>query len=738
MRFTSAKFFAIIFSIIIVSSVAVMPTFVHAVGETALEQQALVKSNALDLVDCGGFWDGLTVSCIVPQLTYYLLYIPAVGLLALSGYIFDFVLSLSIDHTFINQPFVSELWKIIRDFSNMIFIFILLYTGVQTIFGMGKWQQTIIKVVIVALLVNFSMFFTKVVIDAGNILAVGVYEGMGATKVDGIDRPHKSAAMGDIKERTISATLVNALNPQQFATLSANNRGAAVTIFIVAAVVCAYAAFIFIRASLLFVGRLIAFWFLMAISPFALISMTLPKGNIWGWWTNTLINQAFVAPVFLIFIYFILKAITGLKTVLGNGGNVSETYFDAIVIPIVMTVMVVYALQRALGVAKGMSDKFGGIGADALGKVMSSFPMGMALGGGAALLRSSVGSRAGKLSESGKFKQMSSNPNSALARFTGRTLQSLTDKAHNSSFDARNSDTVKWATKNAKSAFDVKMDLGKGGGKGGYKATMEKLEKDAKAEAEKMKVTGAEKTQKANEINPEYKNAKEKEDEHSEAQHRTERAFQEAEKQAKNTNEWKAQNDLEESVGKMRNNFNSAESGLVKKIEDLKKKQAESKIIGSNEKLQEEIIEAEETLKKAKDDLVTEEGKLVTAKDAFEKTVENIRLKEATDERKWAIEAHNKTQKIIKETDKEVEYWEEQENRARRGYSAENSMNSVFSSTKYYVPKKDRASVIKKVRKGDNKEKKKQEKFMKDLRKSMEEKEAKESKEEKPEEGKKE
>lgn len=730
MRFTSAKFFAIIFCIIIVSSVVVLPTFVHAVEETALEQQAFAKSNALDLVECGGIFSDLKVSCIVPQLTYYLLYIPAMGLLALSGYIFDFVLSLSIDHTFINQSFVSELWKIIRDFSNMIFIFILLYTGVQTIFGMGKWQQTIIKVVIVALLVNFSMFFTKVVIDAGNILAVGVYEGMGATKVDGIDRPHKSTAMGDVKERTISATLVNALNPQQFATLSANNRGAAVTIFIVAAVVCAYAAFIFIRASLLFVGRLIAFWFLMAISPFALISMTLPKGNIWGWWTNTLINQAFLAPVFLIFIYFILKAITGLKTVLGNGGNVSETYFDAIVIPIVMTVMVVYALQRALGVAKDMSGKFGGIGADALGKIMSSFPMGMALGGGAALLRTSVGSRAGKLSDSGKFKQMSSNPNSALARFTGRTLQSLTDKAHNSSFDVRNADTVKWATKNAKSAFDVKIDLGKAEGKGGYKAALEKAEKDAKAEAEKMKVTSTEKEK----FGPGYSAAKENEAENKDTFTEATNAHKDAQKKAKETKEWKEYESQEQSVKTARSSFKSTESGLVKQIEDLKKKQKEALYKEEEDLLQKQIKHTEENLKQEKEKFENEEKKLTDLENKYKETKEVQFLYETEIAQKMAKDTYERGQEIIKTAEK----WEDKENQRRRELSAENSMNSVFSSTKYYLSKEDRASVIKKVRKGDNKEKKKQEKFLKDLITASEAKEKKESKEEKPEEGKKE
>src|SRR3989338_1037620 len=130
MRFTPAKIFATIFSIAIFSSIIVLPTVMHAAEETMLERQALGKESALELVGCGGLWNGLSIDCIVPQLIYYLVYVPAVGLLSLSGYVFDFVLSLSIDHKFIQQDFVNELWTIIRDFSNMIFIFILLYTGI--------------------------------------------------------------------------------------------------------------------------------------------------------------------------------------------------------------------------------------------------------------------------------------------------------------------------------------------------------------------------------------------------------------------------------------------------------------------------------------------------------------------------------------------------------------------------------------------------------------------------------
>lgn len=740
MRFTSVKFFAIVVSIIVFVGVVVLPATINAAEETRIEQIGLGKSDTLDLVSCGGFWDKLTVGCFVPQLTYYLLYIPAMGLLALSGYIFDFVLALSIDHVFINQGFVEELWKIIRDFSNMIFIFILLYTGIQTIFGMGKWQQTILQVVIIALLVNFSMFFTKVVIDAGNILALGVYEGMGVTKVAGIDKPHKPASAGQVPERTVSATLVNALNPQQFAKLSSDNKGAAATIFIVSAIVCAYAAFIFIKASLLFIGRVIAFWFLIAISPFALISMTLPKGNIWGWWTNTLINQAFVAPVFLIFIYFIMAAIggiegaPGIKAILGDGSG-TGTYFDMIIVPIVITVMIIYAMQRALGVAKGMADKFGGIGADAIGKAMSSFPMGMALGGGAALLRTSVGSRAGKLSESGIFKQWSSNPNSALSRFTGRTLQSLTDKAHNSSFDVRNSDTVKWATKNAKSAFDVKIDLGKGGGKGGYEAIKKNLEKATKEQAEKMKVTDSEKAAKAAEMNPGYSEAKKQEEENRATQSEATMMHNEAVLRANSTREKQSIDVAEESVKRATTSFKSVEGGLIKKIEELNKRQAEAVMPEEKSRLQEEIDEAEKEKKKAKDELEKEEQKLADAKKAYEATAEAKFLKETEIAVKMASDTYERGQKVIRDTEKMVEVWEDEENIMRREFSAENTINSIFASPRWFMAKGERQSLVKKIRKGTDKDKKKQDKMIKDLMSALDKKAKEGGAEDKKEEG---
>src|SRR3989338_4333342 len=69
-------------------------------------------------------------------------------------------------------------WTAVRDFANMFFIFALLYIAIQTILGLagGGAKRVLAHVIIAALLINFSLFATKVVIDSGNILAVTIWD----------------------------------------------------------------------------------------------------------------------------------------------------------------------------------------------------------------------------------------------------------------------------------------------------------------------------------------------------------------------------------------------------------------------------------------------------------------------------------------------------------------------------------------------------------------------------------
>lgn len=337
-----------------------------------LSEDPLLKNIHCNIIN-GALGTGGSIADCVPLLTYYVVYKPASWLLIGSGYIFDATLILSIDSNFVNQDFVASTWTVVRDFSNMFFIFILLYTGVQTILDIGNWKNTIKLVIIMALLINFSLFFTKVVIDAGNVLAVGVYNSMGLEKSA---ENQSFQSVGSVPERNISENLAMAFEPQRFLDTAGKVEALDATIvFLIATIVSGYAGYVFFKVALLFVGRLIAFWFLMIVSPFAFISIALPsKANKFQEWLDTLISQAFIAPIFLFFIYIIMQVINGGNGILAGLIKSSPTTgaftFDKVLAPVIIATILIMALQKALGFAEDMAGDFGKLGSDMASKAM--------------------------------------------------------------------------------------------------------------------------------------------------------------------------------------------------------------------------------------------------------------------------------------------------------------------------------------------------------------------------------
>lgn len=396
-----------------------------------------------------GVFGEMNLTPCVAEVVYKVIYKPTAYALMGAGYIFDQILSLSIEGVMVAPPFINSTWKVVRDFSNMIFIFVLLYTGVQTILGIGGWQKTIRNVIIIALLINFSLFFTKVVIDAGNVLAVGV----------------KSA----ISTTSVSEGLAAAFQPQQFLNAATKgpdtSGGDAIIVFLVAAAVSIFAAYIFFKAALLFMGRLIAFWGLMIISPFAFISMAMPKGNIFNDWLDMLVKQSFVAPVFLFFVYIIMKVISGGTGILG-GFTQTGDWFKDLLGPVIVATLLILALKQALDIATDMSGKMGKLGSDMVGKVIGATAV-VATGGAGFVGQKTIGRAALAAVGSDKFKAF------AAKSPLGRVAYELTDKTANATFDVRNA------------PMGDKLGLGKGGS-GSFVKTVETAKKEDVAFGKKI------------------------------------------------------------------------------------------------------------------------------------------------------------------------------------------------------------------------------------------------------------
>ncbi|MFZ2303216.1 MAG: hypothetical protein WAV98_00295 [Minisyncoccia bacterium] len=381
----------------------------------------------------GGSGEPMNLTGCVADLVYNVIYVPSSQVLRGVGIIFDTMLMLSIDNSegMVVPDFINSAWTVVRDFSNMLFIFILLYTGIMTMFGSADWRKVVLQVVVIALLINFSLFFTKVVIDAGNVLAVGI----------------RSAISTGGPNGSVSEGLVGSFSPQKFLTSASKGNqskpdgGAAIVVFIVAIIVNLFAAWILFKAALLFMGRLLAFWFLMIVSPFAFISIALPKGNKFYDWMDTLLGQVFVAPIFLFFIYLIIMVIQSGNGILSHFSSTEDMgWFASLLGPAMVATLLVLALKKALEFAEGMAGDFGKMGSQALSGAISGAAM-VATGG--AMMAGGIGRQtlgrygASQLAKGGKTEaellQMSSED-----RAKYESVQSRNRSWAKSNFDVRN------------------------------------------------------------------------------------------------------------------------------------------------------------------------------------------------------------------------------------------------------------------------------------------------------------
>lgn len=302
---------------------------------------------------------GLQLDHCIALLSYYIFFVPATLVMFVAGYLFDTALSISLSSEFVNQSFVSEAWKAIRDVANLGFILTLIYMSVAIILGIETSKKFLVNLVIVALLLNFSAFFTKVVIDASNIFALEFYNAMGA--------PERVTVAGiEIPQRSLSSVFITGFDPQRltgtesFQSWKDGTGGSVLAltfVFMGAAIITFFASFIMVKVAFLFIGRTVDFWYLIVVSPFAFVSYILPGFNYFGKWLVQLKDRALQAPIFMMGMYVIAKLIEGdfLKKFFGK----SSGFLDTMLSTAVVFAVLYFAMNKLLEITEGYSGTAG-------------------------------------------------------------------------------------------------------------------------------------------------------------------------------------------------------------------------------------------------------------------------------------------------------------------------------------------------------------------------------------------
>ena len=360
-------------------------------------------------------------------------------------------------------------WAAVRDMTNMFFIFVLLYIAILTVVGSAgaSAKRWVANLIIAAVMINFSLFITQVVIDSGNILALGFWNKM--TVVEG--GTTNSSATAFFLEGFRLQTEFDTMNDKGIPI----DKSKQIIIYLGGALVSFVAGYIFLAGAVMMIVRSVTLMILMIASPFAFLGFALPKGGGFAQtWLNRLIGSTFVAPAFIFMLYIDALIIRGAELIQGSGADKSKfalafagdvSSFPIIYNFILMIILLLASLTVANQVSSGAGNTAGAWAKKSLGAGGVAVVVGGAYGA-----RQSLG-RVGRMtSESTALRTAAERGGfrggvAKMALNAGNSLQK-------SSFDLRNSKAFS-ATAGA-GLKKAGINLGSTGqkvGKGGFEST---------------------------------------------------------------------------------------------------------------------------------------------------------------------------------------------------------------------------------------------------------------------------
>lgn len=353
--------------------------------ESRLQQCGIVPGSA-----------GSLEGCIV-RFVYFGLLTPSAWFARVTGEVFDWFVHYSLDtNSYKGQgDFIERGWSIIRDIGNVLFIFALLYIAISHIlqFSTSNTKKFLVNLIIAALLINFSLFFSRVIIDAGNILARAFYNNIEIVNDDNLE--YKTISQGIVAhvnpQRILGSELFTPkqTNSAEEAPTNMVSTGYTITVLLMGLAVNVVLGITFLSVCLLFIGRVVGLWFLMIFSPFAFASISVPDGKgIFGdfsmsGWLNQIMKLSFMAPVFLFFLFLLIMFLQVVfQTNITDVDQSTVSKFMSVLIPFAM---VIFILNKAKKVATDLAGEAGGAIKSIVGKA-ANFGLGaVGLAGGAVL-----------------------------------------------------------------------------------------------------------------------------------------------------------------------------------------------------------------------------------------------------------------------------------------------------------------------------------------------------------------
>lgn len=178
-------------------------------------------------------------------------------------------------------PALNDVWVVVRNISSMFIIFALLYTSISTILGVGKNVKELIgKIIIVGLLINFSLFFCKILIDASNLVSLQFYRAIAPQyQVDGLSKVSSAYYDGGLSNVFMNSLKIPKIYQNQDILKSADVTLSITFATVGGVIMMVTAAISFFAAAIAFTIRTGLLLFVMALSPLYFAAMIFPAAK---------------------------------------------------------------------------------------------------------------------------------------------------------------------------------------------------------------------------------------------------------------------------------------------------------------------------------------------------------------------------------------------------------------------------------------------------------------------------
>lgn len=346
-------------------------------------------------------------------------------------------------------------WTTLRDLANIILLFGFVWIGLQTILNVGHHfsvNKALPRLLIFAILINFSLFISEAIIDVSNVFTAVLYEQAGSIDC------RESANQRECVNIGITGNVIGALGFSDILGIGAahsvyddiwssdTNAGNAVLAGVLNLIFIIVLIAVFIAITIMLMIRAVVLIFVLVLSPLGFVGMAIPQFEEQSqkWW-KMLISNAFFAPVFFILFFVSLKIMDGAKATFSQGNSfgsiISSPDVNAGGLLILFGLMIGFLIFSLIA-AKNM----GAFGADFATNTAGKMTGAMTFGAGAFVARRTVG-RAANWAE----RKVRDTPFGETE--WGRRTASVLNKGATSSFDFRATNSLKNVAKAGKLDF---------------------------------------------------------------------------------------------------------------------------------------------------------------------------------------------------------------------------------------------------------------------------------------------